>query len=882
MLISKAARSWPTLATLSLFVVGASPSIAIMAQVGAPVVGTVEAELLMRRLDGEKRVLMIGAHPDDEDTSILAALARGYGVRTAYLSLSRGEGGQNLIGAEIREGLGLLRTGELVAARSIDGGRQFFARAFDFGFSKNAAETFRQWPEEELVRDVTWAIRTFRPHVVLSVFTGTPRDGSGHHQAAGIAARRAFEISGDSTFFPDQMSLGVEPWEISKLYQLSRFGSGTPTVEVQTGNLDPLLGRSYFQIAMESRSQHRSQDMGSPQSPGPRISGATLVTSRVSVTGTQPEGFFTGVDTTLAGLVAASGAPDDLLLLEHLAAYREAITVAQELLHPTDPARSLASLQDALVELRGALAISRAAPVGPGRTEMVRVLESREHEVSAALLAAARVVVDVRVDRDRIVQGEGAGARLLVWNGSPQRISVGAVELALPAGWSQSGGAGGFQSLQPGELREWQFTVRTPPDADVSRPYFLREELDGALYRWPQDGSLIGRPGNPALIQGRAEISFAEGVPVRVHRDGSHVGVDQADGEYRVPVFVVPAASIAVEPSTLAWPEAKREPRSISVQVSALSQFGLQGEVALIAPPGWSVSPATHPVSLPAAGDETSYAFQVRPEDEAEEGRHRFRAVVRSGERVYEEGVSFVDYRHIDPAPLFQAAEMTVSHFPVRVSSVTVGYIMGPGDVGPQALEDLGVPVELLGPDEVRSGDLDRFDAIVTGIRAYETRADLRASNARLLEFVRRGGTVIIQYNQYQFPEGGFTPLPVEMVRPHDRVTDENAGVGFLEPDHPILSEPNRLSSADFEGWVQERGLYFLNRWDEGYTPLLEMADPGEDPKLGSLLVTRVGEGAYVYTGLALFRQFPAGVPGAYRLLANLVSLRGSDLALVR
>jgi len=207
---------------------------------------------------------------------------------------------------------------------------------------------------------------------------------------------------------------------------------------------------------------------------------------------------------------------------------------------------------------------------------------------------------------------------------------------------------------------------------------------------------------------------------------------------------------------------------------------------------------------------------------------------------------------------------------------------MGPGDVGPQALEDLGVPVELLGPDEVRSGDLDRFDAIVTGIRAYETRADLRASNARLLEFVRRGGTVIIQYNQYQFPEGGFTPLPVEMVRPHDRVTDENAGVGFLEPDHPILSEPNRLSSADFEGWVQERGLYFLNRWDEGYTPLLEMADPGEDPKLGSLLVTRVGEGAYVYTGLALFRQFPAGVPGAYRLLANLVSLRGSDLALVR
>lgn len=871
-------RAWRAAGFALPLLVIASISPPLAAQVRAPAVGAVETGLLLRQLDGEKRVLMIGAHPDDEDTSMLAALARGWGVTTAYLSLSRGEGGQNLIGGELREGLGLLRTGELVAARSVDGGFQFFSRAFDFGFSKRAEEAFLHWPEEELVRDVTWVIRTFRPHLVLSVFTGTPRDGHGQHQAAGIATRRAFEAAGDSTAFPDQFELGVEPWEAPKLYQLNRFGSGTPTVEVQTGTLDALLGRSYFQIAMESRSQHRSQDMGSAQSLGPRTSGATLITSRVSVGG-EEEGLFAGVDTTLAGLAVASGAPEMAPLLSHVAAYREAIAVARELLHPAEPARSVASLQDGLVELRAALALASEAPVGPRRTEIIRVLEAREATLSRALLAAGRVVFDVRVDRDRLVPGEEVGAQVIVWNGGGQRVSVGAVELELPSGWAQSRDGEAPATLESGELGEWRFVVRIPADAEISRPYFLREEMDGDLYRWPQDGSVLGQPGNPPLILGRAEISAGGGVPATVVSDGSHVAVDQADGEYRVPIFVVPAASLSIEPGTVAWPEEERTPRVFSVRVSALAQGGLEGEVRLGGPPGWSVTPEVLAVSLPNPGDETSYAFEVRPGDGAEPGLHRFRAVLRAGAQEYSEGVAFVDYPHIDPAPLVQPAETTVSYFPVLVSDVRVGYIMGPGDAGAQALEDLGVPLELLGPEEVRSGDLDRFDTIVLGIRAYETRQDLRASNTRLLDFVRRGGTVISQYNQYQFPAGGFAPLPVEMARPHDRVTDEEAGVRFLEPDHPVLSTPNLLSAEDFEGWVQERGLYFLNQWDDGYTPVLEMADPGEDPKQGSLLVTRLGDGAYVYTGLALFRQLPAGVSGAFRLLANLVSLRGSDLA---
>jgi LmbE family N-acetylglucosaminyl deacetylase len=872
-------RAWLAVGVAFPLFVSASISPLLAAQVRAPAVGAVETGLLLRQLDGEKRVLMIGAHPDDEDASMLAALARGWGVTTAYLSLSRGEGGQNLIGGEVREGLGLLRTGELLTARSVDGGSQFFSRAFDFGFSKRAQEAFLHWPEEELVRDVTWVIRTFRPQVVLSVFTGTSRDGHGQHQAAGIATRRAFDVSGDSTVFPDQFELGVEPWEVLKLYQLNRFGSGTPTVDVHTGTLDPLLGRSYFQIAMESRSQHRSQDMGSPQSPGPRRSGATLITSRVSVGGEEQDSLFAGIDTTLVGLAAASGAPDRVLLFSHVAAYRAAIAVAQEVLHPTEPDRSLASLQDAWVELRAALAIASRAPEGPRRTEIIRVLEAREVTVSRAVLAASLVVVDVRVDRDRVVPGEEVGAQMLVWNGGGQRVAVEAVELELPSGWAQSRHGEATAALEPGELREWEFSVRIPTDADMSRPYFLQEEMDGDLYRWPQDGLVLGRAANPPLIHGRADISVGGGVPVKVVRYGSHVAVDQADGEYRLPIFVVPAASVSVQPGTVAWPEAETTPRVVSVRVSSLAQAELEGEVHLSAPPGWSITPEVQRVSLPNPGDETSYAFEVRPGDGVEPGRYRFRAVIRTGTQDYAEGVAFVDYPHIDPTPLFQPAEMTVSYFPVLVSDVRVGYIMGPGDGGAQALEALGVPVELLGPEEVRSGDLARFDTIVLGIRAYETRQDLRASNSRLLDFVRRGGTVISQYNQYQYPAGGFAPLRVEMTRPHDRVTDEEAVVRFLEPDHPVLSTPNLLSAEDFEGWVQERGLYFLSSWDEGYTPVLEMADPGEDPKQGSLLVTRLGDGAYVYTGLALFRQLPAGVSGAFRLLANLVSLRGSDLA---
>ena len=847
----------------------------LAAQVSASGAGVVEVGLLLRQLDGEKRVLMIGAHPDDEDTSLITALARGYGARTAYLSLTRGEGGQNLIGTELGEGLGLVRTGELMAARSIDGGEQFFTRAFDFGFSKTADEALALWGLDEVVRDVTWVIRSFRPHVIVAVFTGTPRDGHGHHQAAGIAARRAFEVAGDPRVYPDQLLLGVEAWEPAAIYQLAR-GGGERTVEIQTGRLDALIGRSFYQIAMDSRSRHRSQDMGAAQTPGPRASGVGPAFPDSESGDAQVDGLFAGIDTTLIGIALAAGVRDDTRLAELIAAYREDVAVAGELLHPARPEQAATALGDALSEVQAALTLAREAPESPGRTELLNILERREVLTGRALLASAGVVVDVRMERNRLVPGESAAARVLVWNGGSMSVSVDDLSLEAPEGWDVTGEAT-EGSVEPGQVGEWTFDVAVPTTAEPSRPYFLEQPRAGNLYRWPVDPTVMGQPGNPPFLQGVVEVSVGNAT-LSVRRAATFVGVDQASGEFRLPLFVVPAVSVSVEPSLVAWPAGSADSKSVSIRVANLSGSDVEAELRLDAPQGWEVAPSSYPVSL-ASGGETSFAFRVQPGPGVQDGQATFRGIVTSGGREYAESLGFVDYPHIDPAALFRPAELAVSYFPVDVpANLRVGYIMGPGDPGLDALLDLGIAAEALTPEDVRSGDLSRFDTVVLGIRAYETREDLQTANTRLLDYARGGGTVIVQYQQYQYPEGGYAPFPVDIAQPHDRVTDEGATVTLLDPEHPLVTSPNDLEPSDFEGWVQERGLYFLGTWDPAYVPLLEMADPGEEPKQGSLLAARLGEGAYVYTGLALFRQFAAGVPGAYRILANLVSLRGADL----
>lgn len=883
----------PTL-LLGCLVALAPPALApaaLAAQDAPPDRGVVAAGLLLRQLDGVKRVLVVGAHPDDEDTSLMATLARGRGARVAYLSLTRGEGGQNLIGPELGEGLGLVRTGELMAARRLDGAEQYFTRAFDFGYSKSAEETLDHWPREELLRDVVWVVRTFRPQVVVSIFSGTPEDGHGQHQLAGMMAREAFDAAGDPDRFPDQLRDGVTPWEPRKLYR-RRFGrrffgereapEGS-TVSVATGRYDPLLGRSWFQLAMDSRSQHRSQDMGRPQLPGPRVSGFELLESRV---GTIPdgmeEGLFQGVDTALVALADGIGSSAGPALRDALARYRADLGRARESLNALEPGRAAPHLAAMIREMERAAALARDA----GGPHAAAVLERRLALARRALLAAASVSLDVRVEDGLLVPGQEVRVEVDLWNGGPHAVEDARAALELPPGW-EARPAGSTHTasgvrVRPGGLHRWSFRVTVSPDAPVSQPYFLRAPMEGDLYRWPEDRSLWARPGNPPLIRGAVELALGAGgepVRLRAREAGEHVEVREDRGELRSRVLVASPASLRLRPASMAWPLDLRERRDVRVLVRSEAPEGLRGTLRLRAPEGWSVEPDSVPVRLEAPGDEATFDVRVRPGPGLREGRHALRAVLTDGRgRTFRRGFDLVDYEHIRRWTLFRPAELEISAFPVRVSGdPRVGYVMGSGDAGPEALRQLGVDVELLGPGDLRGGDLDRFDVLVLGVRAFETRPDLAAANDRVLAFARRGGTVIVQYNKYELPRGGYAPYPLEMDRPHDRVTDPEAPVTFLAPDHPVLTRPNRIGPDDFRGWVQERGLYFPSDWDERYTPILAMADRGEEPKRGALVAAPVGDGIWAYTGLAFFRQLPAGVPGAYRLFANLLSLTGES-----
>jgi LmbE family N-acetylglucosaminyl deacetylase len=851
--------------------------------------GLVATGLLLRRMDGVKRVLMIGAHPDDENTTVLAQLSRGMGVETAYLSLTRGEGGQNLLGPELWDGLGIIRTGELEAARRLDGGRQYFTRAFDYGFSKTADEAFRFWPREELVADVVWVIRTFRPQVVISVFSGTPQDGHGHHQAAGLVAREAFDAAGDPKRFPEQLAQGIEPWAPTKLYGRVWRGTAEATTTLATGAWDPLLGRSILQLAMESRSFHRSQDMGAAQPLGPQTSGMRLERTRVgagvaggAAAAPADAGIFAGVDTTLAGAAAGLPAQVRAATVRHLEAYRGALARARAEFGGGDAFAVVAPLRDALA----ALTAAGEAAGSHGSREWRTVLAGKTELARRVLLAAAGVTLDVRAADDQVTPGQTVQVTAYAWNGGPLALDDFRAALELPAGWTarqvRSEGLGPDGTLAPGTMATWAYEVTLPASAALSRLYHLREARDGAWYRWPDERSLWGLPRDPAPVVGSFAFSVASSsgpVPAGGTVPWSFVGVNPARGEYREPVLIVPAVSAKVTPKALVWPQDRSEPQVLTVEVRGHAKEGSRGTVRLVAPGGWVVEPAEAPFEVPSEGGARSYAFTVEPADGLRPGEAVFRAEVTTdaGAR-FTEGFTLIDYEHVERAALFAPAESRVTVIPVRIAQgLHVGYVMGTGDDGPEAIRQLGAQVTLLGDAQVRSGDFRPYDVVVVGVRAYETRDDLRAANGQLLDWARAGGTLVVQYNQYDFPRGGYTPYPVDMARPAQRVTEEDATVKVLEPDAPVFTTPNRIGPQDFEGWVQERGLYFLSTWDAAYTPLLEMHDQGEDPTRGSLLVAPVGNGLYVYAALAFFRQWDAGVPGAYRLWANLLSLTGDS-----
>ncbi len=794
----------------------------------------------LRQLGTDKRVLVIGAHPDDENTQLLTLVSRGMGGRAAYLSLTRGEGGQNLIGPELGPGLGLIRSGELLAARGMDGADQYFTRAYDFGYSKSADEAFRFWPRDALLADVIDVIRRFRPQIIVTVFWGTPRDGHGQHQVAGMLAHEAYRMLRDSS------------WGPVKLYRSAFRDAEASTLTIPVGVLDPLAGFSYAQIAAASRSQHRSQDMGQLLRAGPASIRLALVDRRAPGPDTA---LFAGVDTVPPGPMGVR--------------FAALIDSALAGLDPWSPAGALPWLL-------------RARPLlPPGDAERAAILEE-------AIAMAAGVALDGVTDDGIVAAGQRFEVEATVWNAGADALRVEALELRTPAGWSAAPlDSGGQSVVAPGAVLVRRYAVTVPGDAPRSGPYFLRHPLAGALYDWtgvPAD--VRGRPFGPPLLEVRARIATG-GVTITRTREVVHRRRDQMLGEVRRPVFVTRPFDVAVTPGLVVWPvdgvpdrTASRAAvagtaRRFAVTVTNRSPGPAVARVRFAVPDGWRPIAAE---SLAFDREDETRALQVtlqappgvRPADLA------LRVTTTSADgRASAGALVVIDYPHIRPQTVEQASQVAVHVARIALPDVRrIGYVRGASDGVPEDLVAIGIPVELLGADTLARGDLSPYDAIVIGSRAYETEPALVANNGRLLEYVRGGGLLIVQYQQYQFVDGGFAPLPLTMRRPHDRVTDEAAPVTAIDPSHPVLRSPNAIGPADWEGWVQERGLYFANTWDSTYVPVLETADPGETPLRGGLLVAPVGRGTYVYTGLSFFRQLPAGVPGAFRLFLNLLGLR--------
>jgi LmbE family N-acetylglucosaminyl deacetylase len=790
------------------------------------------AQDTLRELRGFRElgsVLHVAAHPDDENTQLIAYLARGRGYRTAYLSLTRGDGGQNVIGPEFFEELGVIRTQELLAARRLDGGRQFFTRAIDFGFSKNPAETLRIWDRKAVVSDIVRVIRAFRPDVIITRFS--PQGGGhGHHTASAVLAVEAFRLAGDPGAFPEQIG-ELAAWQPKRILLNGggpgRGGGGGGGLRVETGGDDPVTREPLGTIAGRSRSMHKSQgfgNFGGRGGGGPRTDSFTLLGGEPAT-----KDIMDGVDTTWARF---PGGAEVAKLADETVAKFDA----------KDPAASVPGL----LAIRGRLASLPADPL---------VAEKRR-QLDRAIQGCLGLVVETTVPRAEVVPGEVLHLR------HSATVAAGVAVRWLSVSYPLTG-----RSVdQPIDLTAGRPATRDveqtlPADSPLGQPYWLREEHSVGLFK--VNPALIGQPENlPAFpVEHRFQVG---GQTVEI-ADVPVQAAEQGQPARRLDVI----APVALRPLSEVRLFAPGTERQVDVEITA-ARDGAAGTLALRATDGWTVTPESQPFRLATAGDRARLSFAVKaPSGPA---TATITAEARVGDRTWNTGRVVIRHEHIPVQLLQPPARLKVLTLDLAIKGRRVGYIPGAGDSVAEGLEEMGYEVTRLAGADLTPEKLAGLDAVVIGVRAYNVRDDLAAHLPALFAYVEGGGTVVAQYNR---PNG----LKTNRLAPYDlrlsdaRVTDENAPVTFLAPDHPALTTPNRIVASDMEGWVQERGIYFPTQWDAHFTPILASGDPGEAPLKGGLLVAKHGRGHFVYTGLVFFRQLPAGVPGAYRLFANLVSL---------
>jgi LmbE family N-acetylglucosaminyl deacetylase len=911
--------------------------------------------MALRRLSNTGIFMHATAHPDDENNALLVLLNRGLGFRTALATATRGDGGQNEIGPEIFEALGVLRTEELAAMHRFDGAEQYFTRAVDFGYSFSIEETFEKWGRDEITADFVRLIRTIRPDVMLTL--RPDGDGGGqHHQASAVLAREAFKLAGDPTKYPEQLKGGLRPWQPKKLYMPAQgFGgrgappppaAGPAAISINLAAYDSLLGRTYSEIGAEARSMHKCQGTGQLLSlPGPSSTVLQLVESALPSGLKGPDrNLYDGVDFSIAGLAQFAGPRPPRELTQGLAAMASAVLDAQKRFDASADGAEDVTLQPLLTGLRAtrelrALLRTMTLP-DEGRFEIEFRLRQKEREFQQAILLANGVRIDAIADDGVVVPGQPIRLSIVLANRGTTPLNVRQVgfeglngnatcTLTAPAPGGRGGPAGRgapppapagppLTALAKDQVGRCDLSLTIPADTPMTEPYWRREGEAGRYVF--DDDAPFGLPYRPTPFYVQATLNLGPNtsevfaaLPVQYRYEG-----DNFSGEKRSTLLVVPALSVRVTPEVtiVPWtppaPAAPAPPpagargrgaaparppatgrgrggaapppappapeptemREVRVTVVNDTKGEIESVVALEIPEGWTSTPSEQKLAFAREDEAQTVRFQVRAPRTAGTGEYRVSAKATVGSSTFDRGFQVIEYPHTTRQHIFHPAATQLKVLDVKTTpNLTVGYIMGVGDEVPAAIIQLGARVEFLQADDLAWGDLSRFPVIVTGVRAYERRADLRAHNARLLDWVRAGGRLIVQYNKFEFNEAQYGPHSAQVTS--DRVTDEHAPVRILEPADPLLTTPNKITDAAWNGWVQERGLYFLGEHDSRYRDLVELEDPfpnNAGPKRGALAVANYGKGRWVYVGLGLWRELPAGVDGAYQLLANLIS----------
>ena len=852
----------------------------------------------LKELRTTARILHVTAHPDDEDGGMLTMEARGKGAAVVLCSLTRGEGGQNKSGSAFSDELGVLRTLELLAATQYYGSDLCFTRVADFGYSKNAQETIEKWGgHDAALRDLVRVIRQFRPDIIIARFTGTPNDGHGNHEASSVLAREAFRAAADPNRFPEQIKEGLVPWQAKKFYQGGLFRqTNDASLKYDLGSYDPLLGASYAQFGIQGLAHQTSQGAGGARfTPGHRTGYYRLVDS--ALPGVTPglkeeeKDFFDGIDTSLAGLPVRLGIPQKRaqFVAPGLAEMAAQIDAAFSALSATDGSKAAPFLLKGLQLTNELIQKVQSSVLSEElKADLFAHLNTKAQQFRQAANLALGVTLDLSVDPPggnppspfpRLEQtfqmatpGQTFTVTARLWNRSDQTVTPQSINLPLSSEWSVKQLTSDVKPLHKDDVALVQFQVTVPQNVSYTKPYWHRDDPYREAVNQIDQPQYMTQPYTPFPVRATAQYTVSE-LPGEVTAVAQVKYIDPVSGQGHHPLPVGPPFSLQMEGVSYDIPANTKRAIPLVVNVrSNLTKDSDGAEISLQLPGGWQSTPQSQPVRLQGEGDSAPYEFQVMP-DGLREGHYPIRAVVKYQGHEYSEGLTMVTRTDLDAFYFYLPASQSVSAINVNLpKALKIGYIMGAGDDIPVVLRQLGLDVELISAAELASGDLSRYGTIVLGIRAYDVRGDVRVENRRLLDYVSRGGTLLVQYNQSTgiFNSGHFTPY--SMTASGERVSVEEAPVEILAPENKIMQYPNAITAKDFDGWVQERGLYFMNNWDNHYTPLLSSHDPGEEPLKGGLLVAPYGKGTYIFSGYAFFRQLPVGVPGAVRLFVNLLS----------